>query len=158
MRRLICIVPFICLLWLFGGGGLYAQDGLQVNKLFRKYGSQRGVTYVELSKNLSREWDINCYKSLKITHAERALPDIYRCLEADKQQAHKIKEIVADGQIQSGYYQLPSLPDGINRFILFRKDKKNAATVIYIEGEIDSEDLVALMFSKEHSIMSGSRE
>ena len=63
--------------------------------------------------------------------------------------ARKIKEVVTDGHIQSGYYQLPPVKDKINRFILFRLGKKGEATLIYIEGEIDSDDLVTLIFSKD---------
>ena len=86
---------------------------------------------------------------LKLTKAEKALPDIYRCLESDREHARKIKEVVTDGHIQSGYYQLPPVKDKINRFILFRLGKKGEATLIYIEGEIDSDDLVTLIFSKD---------
>ncbi|MCD8182353.1 MAG: hypothetical protein LUE99_03870 [Bacteroides sp.] len=147
MKRLIRIA--CCCLLLLGSTGLYAQQGLQIASVFQKYGNQKGTTYMELSKTLFKEWDIDHYKSLKLTKAEKALPDIYRCLEADKQHAKKIKEVVSNGAIQSGYYQLPPLKGSINRFILFRTGKKGDATLIYIEGEIDSDDLVTLMFSKE---------
>ena len=110
---------------------------------------RRYNTYVELSKMLSKNWDITHYQSLKLTKAEKALPDIYRCLESDREHARKIKEVVTDGHIQSGYYQLPPVKDKINRFILFRLGKKGEATLIYIEGEIDSDDLVTLIFSKD---------
>ena len=69
--------------------------------------------------------------------------------ETDREHAKKIKEVVTDGQIQSGYYQLPPLQNKTNRFILFRLGKKGEATLIYIEGEIDSDDLVTLIFSKD---------
>ena len=98
---------------------------------------------------LSKNWDITHYQSLKLAKAEKALPDIYRCLESDREHARKIKEVVTDGHIQSGYYQLPPVKDNINRFILFRLGKKGEATLIYIEGEIDSDDLVTLIFSKD---------
>lgn len=143
IRLLCCLVLLLC------SAGLHAQQGLQIESVFQKYGNRKGATYVELSKMLSKEWDIDHYKSLKLAKAEKALPDIYRSLEADKQHARKIKEVVSDGQILSGYYQLPGVKDGVNRFILFRTGKKGDATLIYIEGDIDSDDLVTLMFSKE---------
>lgn len=139
----------LCCLLLAFSTGLYAQEGLQVASIFQKYGNQKGATYVELSKMLSKEWDIDLYKSLKLSKAEKALPDIYRCPEADKEHAKKIKEVVTNGEIQSGYYQLPPIKENVNRFILFRTGKKGDATLIYIEGDIDSDDLVTLMFSKE---------
>ena len=103
IRTLLC-----CLLLLFSTG-MYAQKGLQIASVFQKYGNQKGATYVELSKMLSKNWDITHYQSLKLAKAEKALPEIYRCLEADREHAKKIKEVVTDGQIQSGYYQLPPL-------------------------------------------------
>ena len=126
-----------------------AQEDLHSASVFQKYGNEKGATYVELSKMLSKNWDITHYQSLKLTKAEKALPDIYRCLESDREHARKIKEVVTDGHIQSGYYQLPPVKDKINRFILFRLGKKGEATLIYIEGEIDSDDLVTLIFSKD---------
>lgn len=147
MKKLIRTT--LCCLLLLCSTALYAQKGLQIASIFQKYGNQKGATFVELSKMLSKEWDINHYKSLKLSKAEKALPDIYQCLEADKQNAKKIKEVITDRVIQSGYYQLPPLKGNINRFILFRNGKKGDATLIYIEGEIDSDDLVTLMFSKE---------
>ena len=148
MKKLIR-TTLCCLLLLCSTTALYAQQGLQIASIFQKYGNQKGATYVELSKTLSKEWDITHYKSLKLDKAAKALPDIYQCLEADKQNAKKIKEVITNGEIQSGYYQLPALKGYINRFILFRNGKKGDATLIYIEGEIDSDDLVTLMFSKE---------
>ncbi len=148
MKKLIR-TTLCCLLLLCSTTALYAQQGLQIASIFQKYGNQKGATYVELSKTLSKEWDITHYKSLKLDKAAKALPDIYQCLEADKQNAKKIKEVITNGEIQSGYYQLPALKGDINRFILFRNGKKGDATLIYIEGEIDSDDLVTLMFSKE---------
>jgi hypothetical protein len=128
---------------------MYAQKGLQIASVFQKYSKQKGATYVELSEKFAKAWNITHYQSLKLTKAEKALPDIYRSLEADQQQAKVIKEVVTDGVIQSGYYQLPPLKGNTNRFILFRLGKRGEATLIYIEGEIDSDDLVALIFSKE---------
>lgn len=140
---------WIVLLLTVASGMVRAQQGLQIASVFQKYGNQKGATYVELSKMLSKNWDITHYQSLKLAKAEKALPEIYRCLEADREHAKKIKEVVTDGQIQSGYYQLPPLQNKTNRFILFRLGKKGEATLIYIEGEIDSDDLVTLIFSKD---------
>ena len=46
-----------CLLLLFSTG-MYAQKGLQIASVFQKYGNEKGATYVELSKMLSKNWDI----------------------------------------------------------------------------------------------------
>lgn len=147
MRKFIRTL--LCCIMLLSSISMYAQKELQIASVFQKYSNQKGATYVELSKMISKTWDITHYQSLKLEKAEKALPEIYRCLEIDREAAKKIKEVITDGHIQSGYYQLPPLQKNINRFILFRLGKKGEATLIYIEGEIDSDDLVSLIFSKD---------
>ena len=105
---------------------------------------------VELSNEMLETYQMTLYKSLVFKDVEEALPDILNCLEADKRKARKVKEVVAGGQIQSGYYQLPQLKEDVNRFILFKTGKKGSATLIYIEGELDADDLVTMLFMKKN--------
>lgn len=69
-------------------------------------------------------YQMTLYKSLVFKDVEEALPTILNCLDADKKKAKKVKEVVAGGQIQSGYYQLPQLKEDVNRFILFKPVKR----------------------------------
>jgi len=78
------------------------------------------------------------------------MPLILHCLEIDKKKAKKVKEVISGGEIQSGYYQLPQVKEDINRFILFKSGKNEAATLIYIEGELDADDLVTILFMKKN--------
>lgn len=126
-----------------------AQQGLQIANVFQKYGKQKGVTMVELSNEMLEAYQMTLYKSLVFKDARDALPTILQCLEADKKKAKKVKEVVSGGQIQSGYYQLPQLKEDVNRFILFKTGKKDSATLIYIEGELDVDDLVTMLFMKK---------
>lgn len=130
--------------------GAHAQQGLQIASVFQKYGKQRGVTMVELSNEMLETYQMTLYKSLVFKDAEDALPAIMRSLETDKKKAKKVKEVVIGGQIQSGYYQLPQLKEDINRFILFKTGEKGSATLIYIEGELDADDLVTMLFMKKN--------
>ena len=75
---------------------------------------------VELSNEMLETYQMTLYKSLVFKDVEEALPTILNCLDADKKKAKKVKEVVAGGQIQSGYYQLPQLKEDVNRFILFK--------------------------------------
>lgn len=127
-----------------------AQQGLQIASVFQKYGKQKGVTMVELSNEMLETYQMTLYKSLVFKDVEEALPTILNCLDADKKKAKKVKEVVAGGQIQSGYYQLPQLKEDVNRFILFKTGKKGSATLIYIEGELDADDLVTMLFMKKN--------
>lgn len=140
----------LIILLLTAAGIAHAQQGLQIASVFQKYGKQKGVTMVELSKEMLDTYQMTLYKSIVFKDVEEALPTITRCLEADKKKARKVKEVVAGGQIQSGYYQLPQLKEDINRFILFKTGKKNSATLIYIEGELDADDLITLLFMKKN--------
>lgn len=137
-------------LLLTAAGTAHAQQGLQIASVFQKYGKQKGVTMVELSKEMLDTYQMTLYKSIVFKDVEEALPTIIRCLETDKKKARKVKEVVAGGQIQSGYYQLPQLKEDINRFILFKTGKKSSATLIYIEGELDADDLITLLFIKKN--------
>ena len=125
-----------------------AQQGLQIATVFQKYGKQKGVTMVELSNEMLETYQMTLYKSLVFKDASDALPTILRCLEADKKKAKKVKEVVSK-QIKSGYYQLPQLKEDVNRFILFKTGKKDSATLIYIEGELDADDLITMLFMKK---------
>ena len=141
---------WIVLLLTVASGMVRAQQGLQIASLFQKYGKQKGVTMVELSNEMLETYQMTLYKSLVFKDVEEALPDILNCLEAAKRKARKVKEVVAGGQIQSGYYQLPQLKEEVNRFILFKTGKKGSATLIYIEGELDADDLVTMLFMKKN--------
>lgn len=147
MNKFIRTALFVLLLTFAANAA--AQQGLQIATVFQKYGKQKGVTMVELSKEVLDAYQMNLYKSLVFKDAGDALPTILRCLEADKKKAKKVKEVVSGGQIQSGYYQLPQLKEDVNRFILFKTGKKGSATLIYIEGELDADDLVTMLFMKK---------
>ena len=140
---------WIILLLTVASGMARAQQGLQIASVFQKYGKQKGVTMVELSNEMLETYQMTLYKSLVFKDASDALPTILRCLEADKKKAKKVKEVVSNGQIKSGYYQLPQLKEDVNRFILFKTGKKDSATLIYIEGELDADDLITMLYMKK---------
>ena len=72
-----------------------------------------------------------------------------QCLEADQKGARKIKEVTDDGGVVSAYYQLKGVEADINRFVLFKVSKKGVITLVYIEGDLDSDDLITLLFTKK---------
>lgn len=126
----------------------WAQKGLKIQSIFDRYGKQKNVTMVELSKEMLETYGMKLYKSITIKGSETALADTRRCLAIDQEGAKKIKEIIEGGELVSAFYQLNKKEDDINRFILFKVGKKDSLTLVYIEGELDSEDLVTLLFTK----------
>ena len=130
-----------------GGQATELQKGLKIQEVFLQYGKKKNVTMVELSHEMLETYNITHYKSILIKDNPGALRFVRQCLEADQQWAKKIKEVTDNGNLVSAYYQLPGNKDE-NRFILFKVGKKEEITLVYIEGEIDSEDLITILFTK----------
>ena len=91
----------------------------------------------------------NVYKSITIKDDPEALRFTRQCLEADQRGARKSKEVTDDGGVVSAYYQLPGKDPDVNRFVLFKVNSKGTITLVYIEGELDSDDLITLLFTKK---------
>ena len=125
------------------------QDDLKIKDVFRIYGKRKNVTMVELSKEMLDIYDITFYKSITIKNDPEALTFIRKCLEKDQDGARKIKEVVSDGGLMSAYYQIPGKNSAVNHFILFNVNQKGVITLIYIEGELDSDDLITILFTKK---------
>lgn len=125
-----------------------AQKDLKIQEVFVRYGKKKNVTMVELSNEMLETYGMTRYKSIIIKNDPAALRFTRKCLEADQEGARKIKEVTDDGGVVSAYYQLPGKDPDINRFILFKVNVKGAITLVYIEGELDSDDLITLLFTK----------
>ena len=125
------------------------QEDLKIKDIFRIYGKNKNVTMVELSKEMPDTYDITFYKSITIKNDPDALTFIRKCLEKDQEGAHKIKEVMSDGGLISAYYQVPGKNNDVNRFILFKVNEKGVITLIYLEGELDSDDLITILFTKK---------
>nr|WP_321521819.1 hypothetical protein [uncultured Macellibacteroides sp.] len=126
-----------------------AQKDLKIQEVFQRYGKSRNVTMVELSNEMLETYGMTHYKSITIKDDAEALRFVRRCLASDQEGSRKIKEITDDGGVISAYYQLPGKETDINRFILFKVSKKGLITLVYIEGDLDSDDLITLLFTKK---------
>ena len=122
-----------------------AQQGLQVQQVFQKYGHEKGCKMVEMNDGRLRGFRLQRYVSLTY----RNLADkIEPMLEGDRRAARKIREVVNDGRVQSGYYMMAPLSDGVNRYVLFSKQANNSGAVIYIEGKLSPDDIITLCYSR----------
>lgn len=138
---------FILFLFLFTTGvTVQAQENLRINTVFEKYGKQKGATMVVLSGKALHNYQLDKYRSITLQYDRIILEEIQQCLETDKQQAYQIKEVINNGIISSGYYQLPEQKNQINRYILFKIGNDGTATLIYMEGGNDSEELINRLF------------
>jgi hypothetical protein len=127
------------------------QAGLRIEEVFQRYGKKRNVVMVELSNEMLETYGMTHYKSITIKEDPEALRFTRRCLEADQQGARKIKEVTDDGGVISAYYQLPG-NEGLNRFILFKVSTKRVVTLVYIEGDLDSDDLITILFTDKKDL------
>ena len=124
------------------------QEGMKIREVFRRYGNRKNVVMVEMSKEMLDTYNISFYKSIMIKDDPGALKFVRECLAVDQHDAHKIKEVTDDGGVISAYYQIP-VKEKTNRFILFIVNQKGVITLIYIEGELDSDDPITILFTKK---------
>ncbi len=123
-----------------------AQEGLNVAKVFERFGHAKNCKMVEMNDAKLRGYELKVYKSLTYKKIGSSI-DTY--LKADRVKAKKIREVVEDGRITSGYYMMPQATKGINRYILFSKTDALRGTVIYIEGALSPDDIMKLCYSRK---------
>ncbi len=142
----------LLLILLFVSPVVSAQQDLQINRIFEVYGKQKGAVMVVLSGKSAelKRYKLDKYRSLTINYDKEIFENIQTSLEADKEGAYKIKEVVNNGVVSSGYYQLRNETEKTNRYILFKVDRNHRATLIYMEGGMDSEELIEKLFLKQN--------
>lgn len=124
----------------------HAQDGLAVNGIFLQYGHSKGCKMVVMQNTKLRGYRLAVYKSL--TYNDKYAASINNTLKSDRRAAKKIREVVDNGRIVSGYYMMTPLPSGNNRYILFSNTDRRKGAVIYIEGPLSPEDIMSICYTK----------
>lgn len=125
--------------------GLRAQTGLHIDNAFRLFGHAKGCKMVEMHDATLKGYRLHVYKSLSYKKTDGS---IKAYLKEDRRKAKKIREVVDNGRITSGYYMMRPLENGMNRYILFSNHGKSSGTVIYIEGRLDPEDIMKLCYAR----------
>ena len=74
-----------------------AQEGLEIKKVFDKYGDKKGVTMVELSDEMLEGHDMTFFKSITIENNKEASDYIRKCLKIDGKNAKKVKQVKTNG-------------------------------------------------------------
>ena len=126
-------------------GVSFSTQAQEILSIFRKYGNAQGVTMLEASRELMKEYKIKTFKSIIFDNGEQALPAIRKAIKIDKVDALKIKESTQDGLLTSAYYQLRSEKSNLNRYLIFKVGAANKTTLIYVEGELTPDELVELL-------------
>ena len=123
-----------------------SAQNLYVNQLFSRFGHARGCKMVEMHDTELKGYTLGVYKSL--TYGKRQQHEVNNMLMSDRRQAKKIREVVEDGRIVSGYYMMPPLANGRNRYILFSNNDDGRGAVIYIEGRLSPDDIMKICYGK----------
>ena len=122
-----------------------AQQNLAVADVFSRFGHERGCKMVEMHDANLRGFKLKTYQSLTYrTQGEQ----IAAMLEADRRQAGKIREVVSDGHVNSGYYIMPPTAEGLNRYVLYVQKEDKSGAVIYIEGELGPDDILKICYQR----------
>lgn len=148
-RRLVGIL----LLSLCFGLSAYTQEGLQIATLFEKYKNEKNVTYVELNGSILRSYRMTAYKSLVFEEVTPYKKEIMQCLKQaiDTYQVQKTQEVNESGELLSAYYRLSRVTrkgKKVNRYILYKVGKQQKATLVYIEGPLDEDELMEMLYKQ----------
>lgn len=135
-----CILVLLLLMTVLAGR---AQEGLNVDKVFQHYGHSKGCKMVEMRNASLKGYSLMVYKSLVYKNLESVISPY---LKADRRSARKIREVVEDGRLVSGYYMMAPLAKGVNRYILFSYPGGAKGAVIYIEGRLSPDDIMKLCY------------
>lgn len=139
-KRTIAIL-FISLIFCLPAMG---QKGLNIENAFRLYGKAKGCKMVVMHNTELRGYELKTYKSLTF---KKLKDEVVMYLKADRKSAKKIREVVEDGKLISGYYMMPPLEGAINRYILFSYGNDGSGAIIYIESKLSPEDIMKLCYS-----------
>ena len=121
-------------------------QNVHVGQLFSRFGHARGCKMVEMHDTELKGYSLSVYKSL--TYCRRQQNEVNSRLMSDRKHAKKIREVVDDGRIVSGYYMMPPVAAGCNRYILFSNTGDGSGAVIYIEGRLSHDDIMKICYGK----------
>ena len=122
-----------------------AQQGLRVADIFSRYGHERGCKMVEMHDTELHGYELKTYQSLTYRiHGDEIAP----LLEEDRRKAKKIREVVSDGRVSSGYYIMPPTAEGLNRYGLYTQKQDNSGAIVYIEGKLEPDDILKLCYQR----------
>ncbi|MFV0391175.1 MAG: DUF6108 family protein [Paludibacteraceae bacterium] len=150
MRNRNKLLIFVILLAMGFAPRIFAQNNLEIDRVFEKYGRQKGAVMVEMSKEMLDGYDFTYYKSIVVNDSKEAGDLARLCLKSDQKNAKKVKQVVSNGEVSSIYLQLPR-KGKYHRLILFNESVKpnRKMTLIYIESEKDSEEILKLILKKK---------
>ena len=129
----------------------HAQKGLAIAPLFSgKYDKDEQAIVVLLKGKTLHPYGLSLFHSISITDRPDDVTLFEAAVSTDSRKAENSETVKSGNNTIAGYYQLPpAVPDGENRFILFRKTSPHDATLIYLEGQTQLDKLINLFINKK---------
>ena len=93
-----------------------AQEGLYVKSIFQRFGHANGCKMVTMQNTQLKGYKLKIYKSLVYKYHAT---EIAHYLKSDRKAAKKIREVVENGKMVSGYYMMAPLSNITRRSIPF---------------------------------------
>ena len=142
---------FISCIFLWIGNICHAQKGLAIAPLFSgKYDKDEQAIVVLLKGKTLHPYGLSLFHSISITDRPDDVTLFEAAVSTDSRKAENSETVKSGNNTIAGYYQLPpAVPDGENRFILFRKTSPHDATLIYLEGQTQLDKLINLFINKK---------
>lgn len=137
MKRLFTLITLLLALTMAARG----QSKLYIEQAFDHYGMRKGCKMVTMQDATLHGYQLHVYKSL--TYKKLGY-EIRNLLLSDRKRAKKIHEVVNNGTVTSGYYEMGSTSEGLNRYVLYSQTSELSGTVIYIEGRLEPSDILRL--------------
>lgn len=141
MKRLLILTVTLLAVRLCG----LAQAGLEINRIFGKYGSDPNVTETIMSgdQRFLREHNLSTFATFKGS-AEKYGDIIAPLVKADGDQATGRDVRYKNGTLSYAFYVLPPVEKNgrkLNRYIYYlhtTRSKKPSVMVIYFDGQINT--------------------
>ncbi len=105
---------------------------------------------VELRGESFNDYEFSLFKSITIKDNAKAVDFIRRCIDKDRQNAKKIKEVTVNGVVESVFLELPKRGK-VSRLILFNQHAQSlsSVTLVYIESEAEGDDILKVILKKD---------
>ncbi len=141
-------ITLTLILMILGSASILAQRGLNIYPFFTsEYTSNPKVTVVSLSGKQLEDRGLEKYKSISITDDTALADKLSQAVIKDGCKAVEKDVSYRGGQLYFGFYSLGG--SGINRrYMLYlnrRPAGKEKSTLIYIEGNLDSASVKAMI-------------
>lgn len=142
----------IILFFLFIALYASAQKDLSVSQFFDgKFNkSEKAIVTLLKGKKLTL-YNLSVFHSISINSSPTVVQQFTDAVLSDKEKANQVEIVYSGDKVLACYLQLDPLSDDSeqNRFILFRSPDNDSATLIYMEGKTDLDELIKLFITKK---------